>query len=569
MDEGYYLLLASSPSSYVTPTGFHFVLSKLPNITGSSVTNLRLFQLISQLVSSMVLAFGFWRLISTIWFRPTKIQVCASVVFTAVASFLLQSVFPPSLSYNGLTYFFIFSSFGLLFLSAGLDTRRARFSNCLAAGAGFLCGFELSIRFAVCILCAFLGVLWLALNAEKRRFMRYYVLGMICAPLLFMCLFQTPTQVQSQIAEIARYASMTTTHSPGSLLQSYVMNFVNTASTICQNFGFQLLLPILAAILNAFFLAKLNSAGRILLSLVFAMACLIPACFLPNLSEWVAFQSYVYVYTALFSCLSVFLVFGLARSGLNIKNVRINALAASSLILLLVLPFVCSTSTCNPILLQASTCLAPIFLAISALSLRVFPEFCASSHRFVLIGGLSALVAAMFVQGYMFHPYLLYSSLVDQKYECADLINMKGIKLSKESRDFLMSVSALLKKGGFRPGDPVISLYDTPGVIYAVGGTAPATGWLMSLAAFKGFRPMWFRDISATVSDRLFVVASWNVSSETKNCLKAAGIDFPNGFELIGTTQMEPYAYGLNDSGMDDDYLGGEVRVYKWEKPGE
>ena len=566
-DEGFYLLMTSSPQEYVSSTSYHFVLSKLPNLTGSMIVNLRLFQLISQLVSNVVLVLGFWRLMSSVWFAPTKVQLCTSVAFTALGSFLLQAIFPPDISYNGLTYFFIFSSFGLLFAGGAFVTSKPLTSKWLIAGAGFLCGLVFFIKFSACILGALGSLFWLVLNIEKRRHWAFYPLGLASSVIVFFCLFQNPLQYKEQVLQTIRLASLAPRFAPSTITHTYLMDIFGTACLIWHNLGFSLFVPSLVAVFQVYLIASSKSARLKAISLLLTVLSIAVVVFSATPSDWLVATGYQVIYAVVFLFLSIMIVFlTLKWRAIAAKTFQSNRLAATTLILLLSLPFICSIGTSNPVVMQSITCFSPVFLALFALSLRVIPDFCAGAYRFAYTGGLSLLVFLLFVHGYLYHPYLLHDSLLNQKCDSSNLNNLRGIKLSSQAHQFLTATSSILKEGGFRPGDPVLALYNMPGVVYAVGGTAPSVAWLFSIAGFEKYRPIWFHDIRDRVKDRLFILTSWEPAAKTRESMQKAGIDFPNQFELLGTTQMKPYVdgCGLMNMGSGDRYLGGDVRIYKW-----
>lgn len=562
-DEGYYLVLVSDPAKYVAPTAFHFVLAKLPALTGCKLIDLRIFQLFSQILSCSLLALGFWRLHANHSTRPSSMQLFTSVTFTVVSSFLLQSIFPPSISYNGLTYFLIFSSFGLLFFAASSVEKDAKHTMLLSGLAGFLCGFELQIKFTACILSALLGISWIFLNRKQRPLIKSYLLGLISAPVFFLCVFQSPQQFIDQLEEIRRYAAISTTHSANSIFHKTLDNFCSTLSTILTNFGLTLFLPVLSALISVI-TEKSGFPGRRLVIYILALLCLVPSFFLVSAKQGMYYKSYVDLHASIILSLLVLLIFSLARFGNALTQIRAHMLYFSTFCVLLLLPFACSFGTANPIFFQSISCIAPVFLALSAISMLVIPAYAAVPFRFVILGGLTSLVVAIFVRGYFEHPYLLYSSLAQQDQAAAELNNLRGVKLSQESLNFLCSANRILVRNDFHQGDSMMSLFDIPGAVYALGGKEVGASWLLSLAAFKDFRPAWYRHARHEVKDKLYVLASWDLSQKTRDSLREAGFDFPDDFEYLGAADMKPYSYGLVETGTGDRYLLGAVRLYKW-----
>jgi hypothetical protein len=559
-DEGYYLLMAHNPAEYVSTTAFHFVLSKLPNLTGNMITNLRLFQVLSQILAAVVLALGFWRYFASTNPGPTKAQLLTSILFASVGTMLFQASFPPSLSYNGLTSFCLFTSFGLLFAGSANSKEMSRW---LIFSAGLLAGFLLFIKFPCLISTLPLSFLWLALSSSRRRLLPSYLIGLLCSPIIFLIFIQSPEQFKEQVTLVNKFLGTPTPHSPNSLIKIYWNDIATTATAIWQNFALALLTPIMVTLLSAFLFAK-SRLPRVKVIL----ACLPILSFVAAIPFTKfdiclhAFDWYTGLYASLLLCFLTTLtliVFGYKRAnGLNWPLM-------GALTILFLLPVVCSAGSGNLILFQCSTCLAPAFLAISALLFLPGKHALARANCLLVVLLLSAVTIFRFVNGYVYHPYFLCDSLLSQNYDASRLPSLKGIRLSRPALEFLTAVSDLLRQGGFQRGDQIIGLYDLPGVVYAVGGNAPVVAWLFPSKEFEKFRPTWFHDIAAKAKPRLFLLTSWDLAPKTIASLQKAGIDFPKDFSLLGKTQIKPYedGYGEGNCGADDRYLGGEIRVYK------
>lgn len=568
-DESFYLLMTSTVPPYAGLSGFHFVLAKLPRITSSLLVNLRLFQVISQLISNVVLTWGFWRLMSSVWFTPTKTQFFTSLAFTTLGSFLFQATFPASLSYNGLTYFFILSSFGLLFAGTAPAKSNSKVSNCLLVLAGFLSGMVLSVKCPALIASLLLTALWLELNFSQPRLCIYYLVGLLVSPIVFFSLFQSPSQYQAQWIETAKITSLSNPFSFPVLVQNFLTDLDYLASSIWHDVGICFFAPILAAIANVAILRQVCSAKTQALSRLVPILFLAPLMLLAGLGDHPPFRSYPLLYADILVFSAVTLVFIVANSNkLDTRTAQSNRIVVSSILLLFLIPFSCSMGTSNPLIFQTSTCITPVFLALSALSFKAFPDFCSSTYRFSLIGGMTILAFSLFIFGYLYHPYMLWDSLFDQNCDAADLSNLKGVKLGREARQFLTSVSSILRNGGFSTDDPILAFYNMPGVVYSVGGRAPGLAWLFARPDVQNVRPIWFQEARNDIKKKLFILAGWDLAPKTQKQLQQAGINFPNDFELLGTAEMKPYkdSCGLVNLGGGDRYLNGEVRVYKWKQ---
>lgn len=366
--------MTASAQEYVSPTSFPFVLSKLPNITGSLVINLRLYQVISQLLSTVVLSLGFWCLMSSVRFTPTKTQLFISVAFTVLGSFLLQAIFPPDISYNGLTYFFVFSSLGLLFLATAHALSGRPSGKYLMVAAGILSGFIFSVKFSACIASIVLALLWFALNSKKRIFWQYYFVGLIIAPLVFLSFFQTPIQLKSQLSEIARYSSLVKSYSLSAQMQIYENDVIFTVSTIWHSLKFCLLAPILAVMVHVYIVGRARSAKIRSISLLLPFLAIGPVFLLARPDQVLLLRWYPAVYAAILLCLSVMLVFVVANIGrVDPDAAPVDRLAATSIVLLLLLPFACSAQVTR-LCFRLQRAWLPCFSHFPPLHLKPFPS---------------------------------------------------------------------------------------------------------------------------------------------------------------------------------------------------
>jgi hypothetical protein len=381
-----------------------------------------------------------------------------------------------------------------------------------------------------------------------------------------------PRQLEGQFHLTVELLRAPTGHSPGSLMSTYSNDLINTGLAIWTNLRSCILIPLVVMLMNVWILSNTKSkTTRIVLTCLPVVGFLISVAFFTKTEIWSLFGWYAILYAAI-------LLF-LAATTLASQTKMINRSAtrsanstpkfAAAIALLFALPFCCSFGASNPILLHSVTCISPIFLALSALSVMGASTSYARFYRILLTIGLSALVFARYIYGYVYHPYFLYDSLRHQQYYANDLPNLKGIRIDQQAHEFLASIWQLLKQGGFSAGDAVVALYDLPGVVYAAGGRAPAAAWLFPNAEYRALTTMWIRRIGAQEKGKLFIITSWELSPKTRHLLQESGIDFPNSFELIGSTQMKPYkdGYGSGDCGADDHFLQGEVRIYKRKPP--
>ncbi|MGH9548845.1 MAG: hypothetical protein ACRD3W_05685, partial [Terriglobales bacterium] len=71
------------------------------------------------------------------------------------------------------------------------------------------------------------------------------------------------------------------------------------------------------------------------------------------------------------------------------------------------------------------------------------------------------------------------ASLMAQTDLLAEPENLRGMYVEPGVRKFIMRSSRALKHNGFKSGDYILSLYDNPGLVWAVNGKSPGFAWFL------------------------------------------------------------------------------------------
>jgi hypothetical protein len=141
----------------------------------------------------------------------------------------------------------------------------------------------------------------------------------------------------------------------------------------------------------------------------------------------------------------------------------------------------------------------------------------------------------LFIFGFLLHPYRLAGSLFEQTTPAPSQSKLSGLLLDKETAKLVNNMQQTLMQGGFRQGDPIVALYELPGLVYSVGGRSVGVAW------FRVF----MQNVACTALDRLtverperlFLVVVGkqpDLTPRTSQCLKAQNTPYPEDFSKLG-----------------------------------
>lgn len=202
--------------------------------------------------------------------------------------------------------------------------------------------------------------------------------------------------------------------------------------------------------------------------------------------------------------------------------------------LLAALPFVEMAGTNVALTLRLPTHVAPLFLLLGVL----LPELRAAGHRWfsgTSLAVLAAISSLVFHAQHVERPYGLPSPLYRQVHAVEGL---PGLRVDASTRAFLEALRTTFAQGGFRPGDPVLALDFMPGLVYYLGGRSPGFPF------FPFDRPQqncWAIN-RAGEQELPFLILGQSMTLEQHDCIER--FSFPVGFEELGTLE-NPYTYAI------------------------
>jgi hypothetical protein len=90
----------------------------------------------------------------------------------------------------------------------------------------------------------------------------------------------------------------------------------------------------------------------------------------------------------------------------------------------------------------------------------------------------------------------------------------RGIKLKASAVESYQNTLKLLQANGFQKGDPILCLYDEPGVVYAMEGTSPGQAWYVYWNERDELNAHYLKQSHLSQAKRVFLIAT------CKSCLK-------------------------------------------------
>lgn len=151
---------------------------------------------------------------------------------------------------------------------------------------------------------------------------------------------------------------------------------------------------------------------------------------------------------------------------------------------------------------------------------------------------------------YIDHPYKLDAGW-PMHTEPAQVPRLVGLKFTPQANRFYSGAYRILQSNGFEEGDPVLAFYSLPGLVYAVGGTSVGRAWLSGIPGSADIVCRSLQNLKTRRMERLYFFVTDGPTANTIDCLKEAGIAFPDDCIKLGQVH-NPY-----------DRSGGVVDLYR------
>jgi hypothetical protein len=524
--EGFYMLSSQNPQIYPTFSSFHFFLSKIPPFIANEIIRFRVVELAGRIAGALLLAFGFGR-----WcggsLRLNLSKQMFLTALTCVGALFTLCFFPRTCSYNGLASIFVVASAGFMFL--GLAPHRVAAGS--AKGQQFLARFLPAVLLMASGFIAGLGVFdkfttglgLLAMIAvflfSQRRFsaLLHIVLGVGGAAAVYFGFFQSASdwwrifieavtlegrsshQVATLPLDLAALYRTHAKHLFGACLAVLIFTELFKKSAVERNV-FRLLIGTTCAV----FLILAVTRTYIFYEtygIILALTALFTALVYPIMSDLKIgkakastpfdgatssdtatagggsddasrLEQRVAPSTATGEGTSV----APAVPGEQPAEPFIGKAAIFGMAFVLLLPCLASAGTNTDPVVHVGITLAPWFMLVALGCI-----LCDRRYGAPYTASLFAIALVVFSFIHFVHQG------VYERQDGGDITKfdtpvtgvpvLNGIKLRARDADSYQESLHILQANGFRENDPLICLYDDPGLVYAMHATSPGQAW--------------------------------------------------------------------------------------------
>jgi hypothetical protein len=210
------------------------------------------------------------------------------------------------------------------------------------------------------------------------------------------------------------------------------------------------------------------------------------------------------------------------------------------IIFLVLLPFILAYGTGNPIFYVAIGSMWAWGLAAIILFSVVGDEM----NLFLKYATFLLLPVVMFTLSLRFivhRDYKIGGGIDAYQHKVSSLPKARGLLFDQETASFLTNVYHILyDKGQYESGEPILGLYNLNKIVYLMGGYSP--GWIFYNKSENPIKDHHCLFIELADSDlkNSIIVTSEDIHPDLLNCMKTAGIDFPNQYVQLGSL-LEPY----------------------------
>lgn len=508
-DEGY--LILGVQKNQETPLGLnnYFAIFKLLFFwIKPTLINLRILNLILAIIS----AFIFFKGLHSCLGEKKKTWIWFFIILVGNIIPISHSVVV--LSYNSLGAYFLLTALGFFLHDISGLTPKVPIFKILS---GLFLSFVFLIKTPSLIVLIFLLFIYLIINRDKRfksNFISifFYLLGFFSGLCLFLLKYGPLQDLYlSIIDELYIYNNAKGGHETSALLMGLMTLVIASLKYV---FGITFLLSL-------FFLIKKikQKSKRVFISALFYL--LFTAYFLRFFSTESRDASPYYILvlsTLLYALLNS--LFKKEKINFKIKKISVG-------LILFLMPFLLAFGTNNN-LIENAIYLLPSWIALLALLNNNFTIELKSFFLFLF---------------FSFSPYFFYYHYVVNPHRKCNLTSQtlllknSKIKIDRLSHRNINLLKQKLTENGFKKGDPIITLFKLPGLIYLLEGTSPGS----SLSAWDNkYIDIFLSKLKKTkISyEKSYLILTTKIGQKTINKLNKSGINYPEEYEFKGNFKI-------------------------------
>ncbi len=563
-DEGYYMLLYAHPEdAHRVPYAYHLLLESLLGWVNPGPITFRVLRLLLTISATLVFSWGFWR-----WVRSrtngltTEMGGLVTVFpYLAMGSFVSYTFGPQTISYNHLNDFFLLASAGVVFyLLAGQQASHGGRAQQYAVtwGLGLLGSLHFLVKFSSAVLflgCACAVLLWAlpGRTLPQRGWATLVVVAGFCSGLVVLCLLVPGVYTWMRaFPSIYSIQASSEPHHPALALLRYGHNIVDGLWEIGKRLAvFWVLLFLLARHVCRASSTR-DLVHRHVLTVAFIGLCLffLYESYETSFRVIVPHQATPRQSLAYGAVVLSLMAIGLASQWNGMPRPRLAMRVAPdqlACVFLGILPFIGAVGTGNHVMVQLLFHLGAWFALVLLLFVKIAPHTpCVGVLTFFL--WVPVLFSQVhFVQRFLLFPYRLPTNLFEQRYPLSGDTPAGGLLTDRETAELVNEINAVLGRGGFRRGDPIMALYDMSGLVYLTGGRAPGTLWFSSRRDQLSSNCRALRLADLRRSPKPVLLVSRPLFRKSVDCLREVGVHYPEGYQRRVTLTVPfwaPYAPG-------------------------
>jgi hypothetical protein len=214
--------------------------------------------------------------------------------------------------------------------------------------------------------------------------------------------------------------------------------------------------------------------------------------------------------------------------------------------LLIILPFVYAFGTNNPLSFEMWLYISP-WCAILVILLQEFQTYRIFQS---LVWGVFILfslwLSLLWIGRYFYSPYRLVQNRLQQtELLSAQTGSLKGIRVDMPTKTFFDSLSTIVRKTNYVPGDEIIEISQSPGLVLYLGGYQPGNPWLSKRAGNFDLVCDSLKLSSLNHQKALLMldddVINHPLFPTLIECLNQMKISFPNSYIFVGEL-FNPYS---------------------------
>lgn len=203
------------------------------------------------------------------------------------------------------------------------------------------------------------------------------------------------------------------------------------------------------------------------------------------------------------------------------------------------LPFIGSLGTNHSYMDHSISFAAPwaaVIVGLLYLAPRTVLTFGAKQ---AILVALSVLAVAQIVEGHVFRPFRQPAPLYAMTERLEGIPRGRGLWVDAATRDSLESLRDILTGATtFRPGDPLLPLYDIQGLTYLFHGVSPAYNLYRDTPVRARIACFFLPHVSHDYS-RAVMLITGGISDQLGGCLRRAGINYPDDYQIVGTVPFD------------------------------